>query len=169
MTKWMVGLACAAALTTSVMAESLYNAGELGVSLSSGYVVDPSQPFNDDYVFNLSGGAFWFPIRNLGVEANVPFYQTKGVSVDEVQAGLLFRVPLAKDVAVFKNFAPYLGLGAVYAWDAAEQWAYNAKVGVEFRTNKKWGVFVEGQYRNFEFKNWGNGETTLQGGLKLVL
>jgi len=172
--KMIAGVFCALALTLAINASaatneqaSLYNAGELGVSVSSGYVVDRGNAFGNNYAFNLTAGAFWFPYRNFGVEANLPFYQTKGVAVSEVQAGLLARLPLTSNVPLFKNFAPYVGLGGVYAWNDTENWAYVAKGGVDFRLNKKWGVFVEYQYRNVDF-DWGKGEQKLQGGLKLV-
>lgn len=192
-TKMFVGVFCALLLVTSafaadkavsaanspvavetVKATSLFNAGEVGLSLSTGYdvgaanAVKGSTLFNQPYNFNLTAGAFYFPWRNVGLEANVPFYQTKGVSVDEVQAGLLFRLPLSSDKVILKNVAPYVGLGGVYNWNNAQDWAYVAKVGTEVRLNKKWGVFAEGQYRNHEFQNWGQGAVSVQGGLRLV-
>lgn len=182
-TKWVVGAVCAVALVTSAYAAdtvatakvsapqvnaSLFNAGEFGVSLGTGYTLDTSALFNDEYTFNLNAGAFWFPFRNVGFEAVVPFYQTKGVSVDEVQAGVVFRLPLAKTTPVFRNVAPYVGLGAVYNWDTEQDWAYVAKAGLDVRFNPKWGVFVEGNYRNSELDNWGDGQTLLVGGFKLV-
>lgn len=146
---------------------SLFNAGELGLSLGTGYVVDRADAFKDPYALNFQAGAFWFPFRNLGFEANVPFYSTKGVSVQEVQAGVVVRLPLSKTTPVLKNVAPYLGLGGVYNWQTDEDWAYIAKVGTEFRFNKKWAVFAEGQYRNVDFE-WNDGQTAIVGGLKLV-
>jgi opacity protein-like surface antigen len=181
--KMIVGVLCAFTLTTSIFAAdavragsvvettavkstSLFNAGEVGVSLSSGYNVDRAAAFQQDYTVNVSAGLFYFPTRNLGFEANVPFYQTDGVSVDEVQAGLLLRVPLARTLPVLRNLAPYVGLGGVYNWDAYDKWAYVAKGGLEYRLNSKWGVFVEGQYRNSDF-NLDRGQTSVQTGLKL--
>lgn len=150
-----------------VQPESLFNSDELGLSLSTGYVVDRSAPFQGDYTFNLTAGAFYFPTRYLGLEANVPFYQTDGVSVDEVQAGVLLRLPLGSSTPLFRNVAPYAGVGGVYNWEATDKWAYVAKAGVEVRLNSKWGVFAEGQYRNDDF-TWENGATSVQGGLKFV-
>jgi hypothetical protein len=179
-TKLIACAVCALALITSAFAAdtnnaSLFNAGEVGLSLGTGYVVDPDAAFQSEYTFNLNAGAFWFPFRYLGAEVNVPFYQTTGVSVDEVQAGLLFRLPLAKEVVFFKNFAPYVGAGAVYNWQAEddkvlEEWAYVGKVGLELRLNKHWGFAVEGQYRNNEFNKdqWDDGSLSVAGILKLV-
>ena len=154
-------------------ATSLFNAGEFGLSIGSGYSLGKAETlsgktlFQNAYDFNLNAGVFYFPWRNVGFEANLPFYQTKGVSVDEVSAGVLLRLPLSKDKAVLKNLSPYVGLGGVYNWNSEENWAYVGKVGLEVRLNKKWGVFAEGQYRNVDF-DWGKGQTTLVGGLKLV-
>lgn len=165
--------------TTAVENSSLFNAGELGVSLSSGYDLGTADAvvatggnaatlFGNSYNFNLSAGVFYFPYRNLGFEVNVPFYQTKGVSVEEAQAGVLLRLPLAKKTPILKNIAPYVGASAVYNWNAAKDWAYIGKAGVEIRTNNKWGVFAEAQYRNYELQNWGQGAVSIQGGLKFV-
>lgn len=163
--------------TTAVENTSLFNAGEFGLSLASGYDLGTAESvvnggkeslFGNSYTFNLNAGVFYFPYRNLGFEANVPFYQTKGVSVDEVSAGVLLRLPLAKETPIFRNISPYVGASAVYNWNDAQDWSYIAKAGVEVRLNSKWGVFTEAQYRNYEFKNWGQGATSLTGGLKFV-
>jgi hypothetical protein len=152
---------------------SFFNSGEVGLSLSSGYDVGQAGKingktlFSDPYNVNLTAGAFWFPWRNLGVELNVPFYNTKGVSADEVQAGVLFRLPLSRSTVVLKNLAPYVGLGGVYNWNDVQDWAYIGKVGTDFRFNKKWGFFVEGQYRNRDFE-WSVGSVSVQSGLKFV-
>ena len=180
---WILGAVCALALVTSTFAadtntvatvkaqsaqtDSLFNAKEFGLSLATGYTIDTSAAFQQDYTFNLNAGAFWYPWRYAGLEFNVPFYQTTGVSVDEVQAGVVLRLPLSKTTPVLKNISPYIGLGGVYNWDTVENWAYITKVGTEFRFNKKWGIFAEGQYRNVDF-DWGDGQTSLNGGLRLV-
>jgi hypothetical protein len=164
-----------AAQTTAVANTSLFNAGEVGLSLSTGYDVGAANSINsgkdlygEPYTFNLSAGAFYFPLRNVGFEVNVPFYQTSGVSVDEVSAGVLFRLPLSSETAILKNISPYVGLSAVYNWQDVQDWAYIGKAGVEFRFNKKWGVFAEAQYRNHELEKLGEGSLSAQGGLKFV-
>jgi hypothetical protein len=160
--------------TVPASATSLFNAGELGLTLASGYTLGPAgkvsgaTAFTQPYTLNFTAGAFYYPVRNLGLEVNVPFYQSQGVSVNEVQAGLLLRLPLAKTTPLLKNVAPYVGLGGVYNWDTAQDWAYIGKVGAEVRLNKKWGVFAEGQYRNSEFQNWDKGNVSVVGGLKFV-
>jgi len=147
---------------------SLFNAKEVGVSVGTGYVLDTSEPFQDIYGLNFSGGLSYFLTRNLGIETWVPFYTSKGVSVQEVQAGVLLRVPLSYDMAVWKNLAPYVGLGGVYNWETDSQWSYVAKLGTEFRLNKKWGVGLEGQYRNNHLTDLSQGQVNLFGYLKLV-
>jgi len=142
-----------------VVEKGVYNGGEFGVSLGTAYNVKPSAPFQDPYSLNLVAGVHYFPVKYIGVEANVPFYQTKGVSVDEVQAGLLFRAPIG-------HLAPYLGLGPVYNWHSDQSWAYLGKLGLEFRLNSKWSIFTEGQYRENDLK-FDNGEISVKGGIKL--
>ena len=185
MTKMFVGVFSALLLATSMYAAtnatvvvqnvngSLYNAGEFGFGIGSGYnmgtpgnVVN-STAFTQPYSLNFNASAFYFPWRNFGAEVTVPFYQSKGVSVQEVQVGLLARLPLAKTTPVFKNFAPYIGIGTAYNWQTAQDWAYIGKVGVEFRINPKWSLYTEGQYRNNDF-NWTEGNTSLNGGVRLV-
>lgn len=169
MTKLIITFMLACGLVFSAVAgESLFNAKEVSVNLGTGYVVDTSAAFQQEYTFNLAAGTTYFLTKNLGVEAWVPFYTSKGVSVQEVQAGALLRVPLGGADSFFGHFAPYVGVGGVYNWETEEDWAYVAKVGSELRLNKKWGLFVEGQYRNVEFDNWGDGQVNVFGGVKLV-
>jgi hypothetical protein len=151
----------------TVKNSSFYNAGEFGLSVGTAYTVDRADLFNAPYTANLNAGAFWFPFRNLGVEVNVPVYQTKGVSFSEVQYGVVVRVPLSKTTPILKNLSPYVGFGGVYDWQATDEFAYIAKVGTEVRFNNKWGVFVEGQSRNSEF-NWGTSQTSVAGGLRFA-
>ena len=160
--------------TANVKSDSLFNEGECGLTLSTGYDLGESKAvngkhlFGHPYTYNLTVGAFYFPWKYVGAEVNVPFYQTKGVCVDEVQAGILLRVPLAKEAPVFRNIAPYVGIGGVYNWQDNKDWAYIGKAGIEARYNKKWGIYAECQYRNYELKNWDQGAVSLQGGLRLV-
>lgn len=153
---------------TTAKQTSLFNANEVGVSLATSYAVDRSRLFEDAYTLNINAGAFWFPTRNLGFEVNVPFYQTSGPSVDEVQAGVLFRLPLARTTFLLSSLAPYVGVDAVYNWETPQAWAYIGKVGLEVRLNPKWSIFAEGQFRNNQLSNWNNGQTSVNGGLKLV-
>ena len=165
--KLITALAAIIVSVATVKADSLFNGKEFGLSLGTGYVVDPEAAFQQDYNFNLNAGAFYYPWRNFGFEFNVPFYTT-GVTVSEVQAGTLLRFPLSLETPFFRNLAPYVGVGGVYAWDGVEEWAYIGKVGTEFRLNKKWGFAVEGQYRNSDFDSWAEGSMQVVGALKLV-
>lgn len=175
--KLFAGIVCALAIATSAFAAgtntvkntSLFNSGEYGLSLSTGYTVDRAAAFQSPYALNGSAGVFVFPTRNLGFEANVPFYSTKGVSVDEVQAGALFRLPLSKSTPVLRNISPYVGLGGAYNWQEQSKFSFIAKAGAEFRVNAGWGVFAEYQYRNNSLQDpTANGQSKLQGGVKFV-
>ena len=163
MKKLMIGLLsvlAAFSVLGATNSPSLYNAGELGLNVSSGYSLSSLSKFQEAYSLNFAGGLFYFPYKNLGVEVNVPFYQTKGVSVSEVQADVLFRVPVG-------HLAVYTGLGGVYNWNSGTDWAYLAKAGAEWRFNSKWSVFSEYQYRNTDF-NWGKGSGSVVAGFRLV-
>jgi len=157
------------AQSTPTTDNSLFNAGEYGLALSSGYNLDKAELFKTPYSLNASAGAFWFPLRNLGFEANVPFYQSKGVSVDQVQAGALLRLPLSRNVFLLRNIAPYAGLGGTYNWQAKTDLSYDAKLGVEVRVNKGWGVFGEYEYQNDKIGNLTtSGQSSVRGGLRFV-
>jgi hypothetical protein len=147
---------------------SLFNAKEFSLSLGSGYVLDTSAPFQQEYAFNLAASAGYYLTRNLGLDVTVPFYTTKGVAFQEVQAGAILRLPLSSHVSVLKNVAPYIGVGGVYNWHTDSDWAYIGKAGAEVRLNAKWGVFVEGQYRHTEFGDWANGQKNIFGGVRIV-
>lgn len=140
--------------------DSLFHAKEFGLSLGTGYALDTSAAFQQDYDFNLNAGVFYFPYKYFGGEVNIPFYQTKGASVSEVQAGLLARVPIG-------FVSPYVGVGGVYSWENDKEWAYIAKGGVEIRANSKWSVFAEYQYKNVDF-TWSKGFSSVVGGIKFI-
>jgi len=140
--------------------ESLFNAHEKSLTLSSGYVYDGCDLFGADYQNNVTAGVAYFPTKVLGVEGRVPFYQSEGVSVTEAQAGVLFRVP-------FHHFAPYVGLGAAYNWNEVVDISYIAKGGLEYRFNKGWGLFTEYQYRNND-SNWELGTSSVHAGVRFV-
>jgi hypothetical protein len=146
---------------------SLFKGNEFSLSLRSGYNVNAfgaqkvSEAFAAPYNFNLSAGAQYYVTKYLGFEANVPFYQSQGVSFSEVQAGVLARLP------VFHYLAPYAGVGGGYNWIDKDNFSYIAKAGIEARLNKGWGVFVESNYRNRDF-NFEKGAVTVNGGLRLV-
>lgn len=153
--------------TVKASSTSLFNAGEFGFGLGSGYIVDRAARFQQAYDFNLEASAFYYPLRNLGVEATVPFYQAGKLAVNEVQLGGIFRLPLGKKLPVFKNVAPYAGLAGVWNWENSQDFAYIAKAGVELRLNKNWGVFGEYQYRNSDF-DFNKGQDSLKAGLHFV-
>lgn len=160
--------------TVSTPSTSLFNAKEFGISIGSGYDVGTASQINgknlftQPYNFNLTAGAFYFPWRNVGAEVAVPFYQSKGVSVSEVQFGTVLRLPLSKETPILKNISPYIGVGGVYSWTAKNELAYVGKVGTEFRINKGWGVAIEGQYRNSDLSILKQGNTSVNAFLRLV-
>jgi len=184
-----------AADVTRPVAPSLFNAGEVGLTLSSGVSVNPKDsvrtvpgPVVDDFIerkycpsentpeqvvrskghrtVNFTVGGFWFPTKLVGVEANLPiFNEENGVHVDEVQAGLLLRLPLFEKCPVLRHVAPYAGLGTVLNWQEGNTWSYVAKGGLSVRVVKHVELFGEYQYRNVDF-HWSQGSRVVQAGLK---
>lgn len=173
-------------------APSLFNAGEVGLTLSSGVSVNPkdavqtvtvpveSERFSkycepqtetrllrhDGHrVVNFTVGGFWFPTKLVGVEANLPVFKEEGLSVEEVQLGLLGRLPLFPTCPVLKHVAPYAGLGTVLNWKEGNTWSYVAKGGLSVRVTRHIEAFGEYQYRNVDFK-WSQGARVVQGGLR---
>jgi len=186
---------CSVASVKAAEVEPLFRAGEVGLTLSGGGLLNPSDVEtvtpgvsydcyqseeslddsnnstvtrkNGHKTVNFTVGAFWFPLKRLGFELNVPVYQNDGVSVEEIQAGLLVRCPLSDTTPVLRRVAPYVGLGGAYNWRDDERWSYIGKGGVEVRLNKNVAVFTEFQYRNND-AHLDNGSKTVQGGLKVV-
>lgn len=144
---------------------SLFKANELSVGISSGYTIDRAAAFEKPYDFNFNVHAGYFITKHIGLEVSAPFYNSERVGFSEVQGGVVIRVP------VLKYFAPYVGASAVYGLkDVTDKWAYVARAGVEGRINSKWGVFVEGNYRNDQIDGFKlqDGGTSVLGGLRLV-
>jgi len=197
MKKLMIALVACLSLFSAVNVKSadavpsLFNAGEVGLSLSSGVNVNPKDSVSTVVVpvesfvqscegpqtttrtvrdsgektVNFTVGAFWFPTRLLGLEANLPVYRTDDVSIQEVQAGLLLRLPLARSTPLLKHLAPYGGVGTVYNWEEGTRWSYVVKGGLDLRFTRHCGIFGEFQHRNVDFRS--RGVSAVQGGLKL--
>ncbi len=147
---------------TTSLNEPLFKNHEFSLNLGTAYVVDThastvSGAFASPYAFNINVGAQWYQTRYFGAEVNLPLYSTKGVSVSEISAGLLARLPMG-------HFAPYLGAGGVYRF--AGDWAYIGKAGLEWRPSR-FGLFAEAQYRNTDFQ-FEKGQVTLAGGIRLT-
>lgn len=155
-----VGYLVSAKGADETKAISYFNAKELSVSLNSGYVVDTDKGFQDNYAFNISAGVGYYFTKYLGATVNLPFYETKGVSLHEIDAGLVARLPIGR-------FAPYVGASALADWTTDNQWKYIGRAGLEFRINPKVGLFSEWQYRDNNL-NFDQGEHKLVGGVKIV-
>jgi hypothetical protein len=114
-----------------------FNGKELSISLGTGYALDGGfsdvKNFAQKYDLNLNAGASYFVTRYLGIEAEVPFYQTKGVSVDRVSAGPVLRLPL------FDRVAPFIQPNVTYNWHD-NKFSYGAAFGLEERLWKGWGL-----------------------------
>lgn len=130
---------------------------EFSVSLST--ITD----FESDYRHNLTVGSSFYLNEYIGAEVLAPVYLEEGGNVlDNVSAGLNLRLPILRNVAL-------VGRGlANYNWET-DNWGGVAGGFVEFRLNKKWGLFAGADYffpninRTFKDGNW-----TYNGGLRLV-
>lgn len=144
-------------------ADQKFSGNEFALLLGTGYNLDKGNLFKEAYDLNLYAGAQYFLTKYIGIEAEVPFYQTKGTSVREVSGGPLFRIPL------FDTVAPYVGPAVTYDW-VAGKFAYYARAGFDVRLVKGWGVFAEGNYniKDFNGESLKNGSWSVKGGLKLV-
>lgn len=161
--KKIISLLMAGALTLSVAAQdntnnSLFNANELGVSLST--VTD----FDSDYRHNATLGVSYSITRNLGVEVSAPIYLEDGGNIlDSASVGGSFRLPITRNLALSVRV-----LGN-YNWES-ENW--NGVVGptVSFRLNPKWEVFASADYNFTKFnKEFNEGDWTYGLGLRLFL
>lgn len=140
-----LGLLCVSASGQTTAPVSLYNANELSIGLGTGYQVQGG--FSDNYTFNLTAQASYYPFKYLGIATELPFYTGDGVSVREVGLSLIGRVP------VYKGLAFQTSLGSYYAWEAKE-FNYFVEPALQYRFNPKWGVTVGGQYRIADFKDF---------------
>ena len=153
------------AMAANTNSNDLFRGKEVSLRVATGYTLDANPTsikgaFGHRYDLNFNAGAAYFFTKNFGIEGNVPFYQNKGVSVSQVEVGLLARLPLG-------HFAPYAGLGAIYAWNDSDKFTYNVKGGLEYRLNKHLGVFGEADYRNKDFV-WKKAQTSINAGVRFA-
>jgi hypothetical protein len=155
-------MACALCFTVAAqgntnVSDSLFNGREFSVSLST--VTD----FKTEYRHNLTVGTDYYLSRYVGVTALVPVYLEDGGNVlDNVSAGLTVRYPVARNLAV-------VGRGlANWNWET-DNWGGAVGGALEFRLNKKWGLFAGADYTfpnvNKTFKD---GSWVYNGGLRLA-
>jgi opacity protein-like surface antigen len=135
---------------------------EFSLSLGTGYGLTKGDLFRNAYDLNLNVGAQFFLTKYIGVAAELPFYQSKGVSVRELSGGPVVRVPL------FDLVAPYAGPAVDYDW-VNNKFSYYARAGLEFRPVKNVGLFGEGRYyvRDFNGNSLQNGSWSLNGGVRV--
>jgi len=189
--KLFLSLTVAGLAITSIAANntnSLFNAGEVGISLDGGYILNDypdtkSTTYttekkgkktvvkastvttdNDDYDILARVGVFYFPVKNFGASVFVPIYTTDdGLEVNTVDVALIARI------ALLDAFAPYCKVGTSYQWQN-EEYDYFGAVGVEYRLSMNWGVYSEVNYqvKDFDTNNSENGQTTLRLGVSYV-
>lgn len=169
MKKLFMAVLLALGLCFGANASDLFTGNELSLSLGSGYAVNTAAAFQQPYSKNVDAGVQYYFNKYIGVDLDVPFYSTKGTSVSDAKAGLLFRVP------VLTHFAVYAGLGGDYNWTGdtfknvqVSKFSYLAKAGLEFRPVRHLGVFVEDVYQNNQLNALVGGQQVVHGGLRFV-
>lgn len=175
----VAGLAIASIAANNT--NSLFSAGEVGISLDGGYISNdyPDQKTtvrrshhrtatisipNHDYDILARVGVFYFPVENFGVSAAVPVYTTDdSFEVNTVDVAAIARIcPL-------DAFAFYSKVGTSYQWKN-EEYDYFGAAGVEYRLTKNWGVYSEVNYqiKDFDSNNIKNGQTVLRLGINYI-
>lgn len=171
---------------SSISQDSFFNKGDRGITLGGGYTFSQSsfiQPYplgffgpdcstykivhQDVHSDNFLIGGFYFPYKYIGTEFNIPLYQSKGISFDEIQSGTILRLPLSDTIPILKNIAPYVGVGGVYNWQSDVRWRYDGKAGVDIKITRKTGLFGEYQYRNDNFISSQDSQNIIEGGLRI--
>ena len=126
---------------------ALYRAQEASVDLFAGYVKAErgiSHLFNEGIHHGSMGGGFgvnYFTSRNFGFGADMVIPNNGGSFVDTYTVNLIYRLPLGNS-----GLAPYISGGGGRSYDPMTQWIGQAGVGLEFRTESKAGLFVDGRY-----------------------
>ncbi|MDO8610993.1 MAG: hypothetical protein Q7R95_10720 [bacterium] len=164
MIKKLCGLLMACGLLITANAQdnkqSLFAEKELNLSLSTDYNVNNG--FDTPYDFNLSVGAGYYITKYVGISTTVPFRTSNDFVLNNVIAGLDFRVPLAKRLAIV------VSPQARYNWDAARI-TPRLQTTLEYRFNSKIGVFVGGSYNLLGFGDYKGGTFGTEGGIRFNL
>jgi hypothetical protein len=136
--------------------ESLFNAKEFGVSLTTTKVLD------QNYEANLNVGLSYSLTKNFLVDAEVPVYQKDSVAIDSLSFGITYRYP------VLTYVAPYASVGTRYEWNDGN-WDGYCRVGIEGRISRKWSVFTDASYNFGDFNSFNDGNWSVRGGIRLIL
>lgn len=139
----------------------LFTANEITIGASTSYNVVKGNAFKQAYSANVSAEAQYWLTRYIGLEADVPFYQSRGVSFSRVDAALLGRLPLG-------HFAPYAGVGFDYTW-SDDRFSPFLRGGIEFRPVRHVVTFVDYQQNFTSFQRIPEGSGTVRGGFRFVL
>jgi hypothetical protein len=127
--------------------KGLYGAKETSLDVFASYVA-AEKGFSHVFETNIRGGHFGgglgvnhFLSPNIGVGTDVNMSANGGKFVDSATANLLVRLPLGNS-----GLAPYAMGGGGRSYDPSLQWVAQAGIGLELRSEKKSGLFVDGRY-----------------------
>lgn len=145
----------------------LYRAGETSVDLFAGYLKAErgiTHLFENGLRHGSMGGGFgvnYFSSANLGFGTDLIIPNNGGSFVDQYTVNVIYRMPLGST-----GLAPYVSGGGGRSYDPFTQWIGQAAIGLEFRSESKAGLFVDGRYV------WGEKHSAdsllLRAGLRLV-
>jgi hypothetical protein len=147
--------------------KSLYNAKESSFDLFGSYVAAEHgvshvlETSIRDGSFGGGIGMNYFASQKLGFGMDAVMSANGGSFIDSTSMSLLGRLPLGQS-----GVAPYLLAGGGRAYEPSVQWIGQAGVGLELRTEKTLGLFVDGRYVWGEHS--GTDRVVLRGGLRLV-
>lgn len=96
---------------------------------------------NRDFRLGAGVGVNYFLTRYVAIGADAYTENTSHSFIDSTSVNVIGRLPLGHS-----GFAPYIfgGIGRVF--DANEAWFGQGGAGIEFRFNRKVGVFLDGRY-----------------------
>jgi hypothetical protein len=95
----------------------------------------------DDGVWGGGAGMNYFLTRHLGFGADLNIGNNDGNFVDLVSASLFARLPIEK-----LRLAPYAFGGGGRTTDQVWEWTRHAGLGLELRTDREIGIFLDGRY-----------------------
>lgn len=151
-------------VATATATPGLYKNNEVSVGISTSYRFSSSLRDLSKYNVNAAAEVAYFPSKYIGVEASLPFYNSTGVTIQDINADIVIRYPI--NIASHLAFAPYIGGGADYNW-INNDISPLAKAGISLRFNQGWEIFGEYDYQLVSFSQYEGGESSVKAGLRL--
>jgi hypothetical protein len=126
---------------------NLYRAHETSMDIFAGYVNAQrgiTHLFQTGLRHGSMGGGFgvnYFSSEHLGFGTDLVIPNNGGSFVDSYTMNVIYRMPLGSS-----GLAPYVSGGGGRSYDPFTQWIGQAAIGLEYRSESKAGLFVDGRY-----------------------